>query len=172
MLKQRHPIDISITMNRKTKALIFIGILIVLVGLFIRYATDYFAIMKPAPPGIHGHYSLDQHNPVYKTKHDKDSLLNMLRLEGLVIKSGRLHDYDPPWDSLRYLVDNIQCDTQKIEPYIEFQREKQNDFTTFSILWINATPNESYDTMLYQTMTKKYYNCFEAILRRHDVQFE
>lgn len=159
-------------MNRKTKTLIFIGILIVLVGLFIWYATDYLAIGKPAPPGIHGLYSLYDYNPVYKTKHDKDSLLNLLKVDGLVIKSGRLHDYDAPWDSLRYLIDNIRCDTQIIEPYIEFQREKQNDFTTFKILWINATSNESYDTILYQTMTKKYFNCFETILRRHDVQFE
>ena len=144
---------------------------VVLVGLFIKYAPDYLAIMKPAPPGIHGHYSLADYDPVYKTKYDKDSLLKQLETDNLLIKSGRLNDYDPPWDSLRYLIGNVRCDTQNIEPYIEFRREKQNGFTTFRILWINATPNENYDTTLYQTMTREYYNCFEAILQRHDVQF-
>src|SRR5579875_3593798 len=147
-------------MKRTTKTLIVIGILIVLVGVFIKYAPDYLAIMKPAPPGIHGLYSLANYDPVYKTKHDKDSLLKQLEIDGLIIKSGRLHDYDPPWACLRYLIDNLRCDTQNIEPYIEFRKEKQNNLTTFRILWINATPNESYDTTVYQTMSKKYYNCF------------
>jgi hypothetical protein len=159
-------------MKRTTKTLIVIGLLVVLVGLFIKYGPDYLAIMKPAPPGIHGLYSLADYDPVYKIKYDKDSLLKHLETDGLLIKSGRLNDYDPPWDSLRYLIDNIRCDTQSIEPYIEFRREKQNGLTTFRILWINAAPNESYDTTLYQAMTKKYYNCFETILRRHEVQFE
>jgi len=128
--------------------------------------------MKPAPPGIHGLYSLVDYDPVFKTKYEKDSLLEQLETDGLIIKSGRLHDYDPPWDSLRYLIDNVRCETQNIEAYIEFRRTKQDSFTTFRILWINAAPNESYDTTLYETLTKKYYNCFETILKRHDVQFK
>ncbi len=159
-------------MKRATKTFILIGLIVILVGLFIKYAPDYLGIMKPAPPGIHGLFLSADYDPLYKTKYDKDSLLKYLEKDGLQIKSGRLNDYDPPWDSLRYLVDNIRCDTQNIEPYIEFHKEKQNGFTTFRILWINATPNESYDTTLYQTLTKKYYDCFETILQRHEVQFK
>ena len=159
-------------MKRTTKTLIVIGLLVVLVGLFIKNVPDYLAIMKPAPRGIHGLYSLAGYDPIYKSKYDKDSLLKYLKTDSLLIKSGRLHDYDPPWDSLRYLIDNVHCDTQTIEPYIEFHRQKQNGFTVFRILWINATPIESYDTTLYQTLTKKYYDCFEKILERHGVQHE
>jgi hypothetical protein len=159
-------------MNRTTKTLIFIGLIVVPVALFIKYAPDYFAIMKPAPEGIHGLYSLADYDPIYKTKDDKDSLLKYLQMDGLIVKSGRLNDYDPPWDSLRYLVDNIRCDTQNIEPYIEFHKEKQNGFTTFRILWINSTLNENFDSTLYRTLTKSYYNCFETILQRHGVQYE
>ena len=157
-------------MRRKTKAFFFFVLIVIFVGLFIKYAPRYLAIMKTAPRGIHGLYSLADYDPLYKTNYDKDTLLLELQKEGLLIKSGRLNDYDPPWDSLRYLIDNITCDTQKIEPYIEFRREKQNGFTTFRILWINATPNENDD--LYRTLTKKYYGCFETILRRHGVQNE
>ena len=148
------------------------GLVLVFVGLFIKYAPKYLAIMKSAPPGIHGFYSLADYDLIYKTEDDKDMLLHDLENDGLQVKNGRLHDYDPPWDSLRYLIDNISCDTQKIEPYIEFHRGKQNGFTTFRILWINATPNESYDTILYKNLTKKYYDCFEVILSRHGVQYK
>ena len=159
-------------MKRTTKTLIVTGMLIAFVGLFIKYVPDYLVIMKPAPPGIHGLYSLTEYDPAYRTKYEKDSLLKHLEKDGLIIKSGRLHNYDPPWDSLRYLVDNIRCDTQNIEPYIEFRREKQNGFTKFKILWINATPNESYDTTIYQTLAKRYYDCFEAILERHGAKHD
>jgi hypothetical protein len=159
-------------MKSATKTFIVIGLIVILVGLFIKYAPEHLAIMKPAPPGIHGLFSSADYNPLYNTKYDKDSLLKYLEKEGLIIKSGILNDYDPPWDSLRYLVGNIRCDTQIIEPYIEFNKEKHNGLTTFRILWINATPNESYDTTLYQTLTKKYYDCFEKILKRYEVQFK
>lgn len=159
-------------MKRTTKGLIVIGLIILFIGLFNKYSTDYLEIKKYAPPGIHGHYSLPDYDPVYKTKYDKDSLLKYLEKDGLQIKMGRLNDYDPPWDSLRYLIDNIRCDTQNIETYIEFRREKQKGYITFRILWINATPNESYDTTLYQKLTKKYFNCFETILQQHAVQIE
>jgi hypothetical protein len=156
-------------MNKRAKAVSIIGLIAILVGLFIKYAPDYLAIMKPAPPGIHGLYSSDDRDAIYKTNLHKDTLLHELDKEGLVIKSGRLHDYDPPWDSLRYLIDNITCDTQRIEPYIEFRKDRANGLTTFKILWINATPNLSYDTAVYWTLTRKYYNCFDAILKRHKV---
>ena len=158
-------------MTRRAKAFLFIGLIALIVGLFIKYAPKYLAIMKPAPPGIHGLYSSPDYDLVYKSVHGKDTLLHDFEKDGLLVKSGRLNEYDPPWDSLRYLIDNIICDTQKIEPYIEFRKEKQNGFTTFRILWINATPNESYDTTFYQNMTRQYYDCFEAILKRHGVQY-
>lgn len=158
-------------MNRRVKSIVIIALILVLTGLLIRYAPQYLTFMKPAPPGIHGLYSSD-YDPVYKTTDDKDSLLHDLEREGILVKSGRLHDYDPPWDSLRYVIGNIRCDTQLIEPYIEFFRGKQEGFTSFRILWINAAPNKSYDTTLYNNLTKKYYDCFEAILSRHGVQYK
>src|SRR5689334_9457942 len=142
-------------MTRKIITLLIVGLILTVAIIFLISPLKYVAIMRLAPPGIHGLYSLADYDLVYKTKYDKDTLLSDLAKDGLVIKSGRLHDYDPPWDSLRYLIDNITCDKQKIEPYIEFHREKQKGFTTFRILWINAAPNKSYDTTLYRTLTKK-----------------
>lgn len=159
-------------MTKGTKLFLIIGLIAVFVAVFIRFAPDYLSIMKPAPPGIHGNYSLAEYDLTYKTEYDKDSLLHNLEKDGLDIRSGRLHDYDPPWDSLRYLVGNIRCDTQQIESYIEFRKEKQDGFTTFRILGMSATPNESYDTMLYRNLTKKYYDCFETILSRHGVKYK
>ncbi|RYE55632.1 MAG: hypothetical protein EOP48_09795 [Sphingobacteriales bacterium] len=157
-------------MTRLARRLFIIGVIAILATLVYKYLPDYLGIMKPAPPGIHGLYSLRSYGRIYKTRYSKDSLLGRLANDGLTIKSGRLHDYDPPWDSLRYLIDNVVCDTQKVEPYIEFRKEKERDSTTFRILWINATPNESYDTTLYQNLTKKYYDCFETILKRNGVK--
>lgn len=39
-----------------------IGLLVILVGLFIK-APDYAAVMEPASPGIHGLYSLADFDP-------------------------------------------------------------------------------------------------------------
>lgn len=159
-------------MTRRTKQTLIIAVVAIVAVFAIAYAPQYLQIMKPAPPGIHGNYSITGYDPVYKTSNEKDSLLQRLEKDGLEIKSGRLHDYDPPWDSLRYVIGNIPCGTEKIESYIEFSKEKQDSLTTFRVLWMNAAPNESYDTALYNTMARKYYDCFETILSRHGVRYK
>jgi len=160
-------------MTFRTK--VFIAALIIApvpLFLFIKHFPRSLHFSDPAPRGIHGIYSSANYDRVYKTKLHKDSLLVDLEKEGLIIKSGRLHDYDAPWDSLRYLIDSVTCDTQRIEPYIEFFKEKQNGLTCFKIIWINAAPNLSYDTSVVPILTKKYYDCFEDILKRHEVTKE
>lgn len=159
-------------MKKTTMKFVSIGLLALLVFLFIYYAFDILKIKRPAPPGIHGLYSLHENDRTYTTTFDKDSLLKFLETDGFEIKSGRLNDYDPPWDSLRYLIDNIKCDALIIEPCIEFHKVKENGFTEFRILWIYAAPNESNDTTLYHALTHKYYDCFESILKRHGVLFK
>lgn len=159
-------------MKKVMKTFGVIGLIVIFAGLLIKYAPKYLEINKPAPLGIHGRFLAIDYNPLYKAKYGKDSLLKCLEKDGLLIKSGRLNNYDPPWDSLRYLIGNIHCDTQIIEPYIEFNKEEHNGLTTFRILWINSSPNESYDSTVYETLTHKYYHCFETILKRHEVQFE
>ena len=144
----------------------------VLIFLFISHALQHFGIMSPAPLGVHGIYSFVQCDRMYKVKIQKDSLLHAFKKEGFIVSADRLNKYDPPWDSLRYLISNIYCGNQKIEPYIEFKKEKSDGFTLFQILWINAAPNMSYDTNIYKMLTIKYYNCFEDILKRNDVQLE
>lgn len=144
-------------------------ILTVITWLFIIYAPKYLNIMRMAPRGIHGIYSSADRDSKYQTQLSKDVLLKKLEQDGYLIKGGKLHDYDPPWDSLSYLIDKIPCDTQKIEAYIEFKRANQNELTNFRILWFNATPNLSEDTNVYNNLARRYYRCFEDILKSHMV---
>ena len=148
----------------------FVGLLLLL--FFIRYAPNHFGIMTPAPLGIHGIYSLETSDRIYKSRFQKDSLLHMLEKEGLIIKADRLNKYDPPWDSLRYLIGNVYCGNQSIEPYIEFKKDKEDGYTIFQVLWINAAPNASYDTNVYKTLTIKYFRCLEEVLKRNNIQSE
>jgi hypothetical protein len=154
---------------------VFTLLALVLAGLIfcVKYFSKQFDIMKPAPQGINGLYKLSGYQDLlYTTKLNKDTLLAGLEKDGLSIKRGKLNTYDAEWDSLRYLISNITCDTLRIEPYIEFQRDIKKDVLSFRILWINGTPNLSYDTTVYNSLAKKYYDCFEAILKRHEVNVD
>ncbi len=122
-------------------------------------------IKAPAPHGIHGEYALTSNPPIYTTNGiTKDAIIKVLVKENLVVKSGRLNDYDASWDSLRYLIGNIPCGEQKIEAYIEFKDKKAVN-TTFQILWFNAEPTK--DNNEYQKRTENYYKCFEALLNKN-----
>lgn len=123
-------------------------------------------IKAPAPYGIHGEYSLVS-TPTYTANGvEKDSLLKLLTKENLIVKNGRVNDYDPPWDSLRYLVANIPCDEEKIEAYIEF-KDKRARNTTFQVLWFNAEPTR--DNKEYEKRAEKYFKCFESLLRKNQL---
>ncbi len=123
-------------------------------------------IKTPAPLGIHGEYSSISYTPNYQTNMSKDSLLLILAKENVTIKSGRLNNYDPPWDSLRYVLGNITCDNQKIEAYIEF-KDKRATNTTFQVFWFNATPTK--DDKIHEKLTTNYYQCFEALLKKNNL---
>jgi hypothetical protein len=123
--------------------------------------------MTPAPAGIHGTYSSTSYNPTYKAPDSKDSLLILLEDGKMLVRSGRLNSYDPPWDSLRYLIGNIQCDTGRIEAYIEFLDKKEPQ-STFRVLWFNATPTT--DDKIYDRLTNTYYQCFERELSSFQVR--
>lgn len=143
---------------------IFIGLAIIVFLAVKLYCCK--GIMAPAPSGIHGHYSSATYDPEYKTKMSVDSFLTVLKKDGMIIKSGRLNDYDPPWDSLRYLIGNIPCDKQQIEAYIEF-KDKRATNTTFKVMWFNAPPTK--DDKIYQKLTESYYKCFESLLKSHNL---
>lgn len=122
--------------------------------------------MKPAPMGVHGQYSLLEET-TYKTNNlNKDSILKVLKLNDLTIKEGRLNKYDAPWDSLRYIIGNINCNTQIIEACIEFQ-DKNSINATFKVLWFNAVPTN--DDSVYKMRVKEYSQCFEAILKKNNL---
>ena len=135
--------------------------------IFIVFLINFQQETSPAPPGIHGEYSINELNGYYLTNFNKDTLLKRLKLEGLIIKSGRINDYDPPWDSLRYLVDNIKCGNQKIKAYIEFGKVDHDSLTHFRILWINGPANTSKDTLIYNNIARKYYSCFGEIFKKY-----
>jgi hypothetical protein len=123
-------------------------------------------IKTPAPLGVHGEYSSISYNPNYQASMSKDSFLLMLSKENVEIKSGRLNNYDPPWDSLRYVLGNIICDNQEIEAYIEFKDKKATN-RTFKVFWFNAAPTK--DDKIYEKLTANYYNCFEALLKKNNL---
>lgn len=120
-----------------------------------------------APLGIHGIYSHINDSIVYKTINlSKDSMLAVLKSNNLIVKNGRLHSYDPTWDSLSYLIKKIPCDSEHVEAYIEFQDKKSNN-TTFRILWFNSTPTKN--DSLYLRKTEAYYKCFEMLLKEKNI---
>jgi hypothetical protein len=135
--------------------------------LVIYLLKDCKGFMAPAPAGIHGTYSSTSYNPTYKAPDSKDSLLILLEDGKMLVRSGRLNSYDPPWDSLRYLIGNIQCDTGRIEAYIEFLDKKEPQ-STFRVLWFNATPTT--DDKIYDRLTNTYYQCFERELSSFQVR--
>lgn len=138
-----------------------------LIGFVIYLLKDCKGFMAPAPAGIHGTYSSTSYNPTFKAPVSKDSLLQLLEAGQLQVKSGRLNSYDPPWDSLRYLIGNIRCDTGHIEAYIEFLDKKEAQ-STFRILWFNAPPTT--DDKVYDRLTSSYYQCFERELLNYQVR--
>ncbi len=124
-------------------------------------------IKAPAPHGIHGEYSFTSNTPVYTANGiTKDSILRALAKENLVIKTGRLNDYDAPWDSLRYLIGGIPCGGQRVEAYVEF-KDKRVANTAFQVLWFNAKPTK--DNNEYQERTENYYKCFESLLNKKNL---
>ena len=123
-------------------------------------------IMTPAPSGIHGHFSAGTYEPNYETTISVDSFLTILKHDKIIIESGRLNDYDPPWDSLRYILGNITCDKEKIEAYIEF-KDKRASNTTLQVIWFNAVP--TMDNEEYKKRAENYYQCFEALLKKNNL---
>jgi hypothetical protein len=138
-----------------------------LIGLVIYQLKDCKGFMAPAPAGIHGTYSSASYNPTYKATVPKDSLLKLLEAGQLQVKSERLNSHDPPWDSLRYLIGNIRCDTGHVEEYVEFLDKKESQ-STFRVLWFNATPTT--DDKVYDRLTNTYYQCFEKELSSYQVR--
>jgi len=117
---------------------------------------------SPAPAGIHGEYSLTPDSYVYQANGiNKDSVLSIFKMNDLKVTGGKLNNYDAPWDSLRYLIGNIPCDTQNIEAYIEFTDKKALN------IWFNATPTD--DDEKYEKLAKGYYECFEALLKKSGI---
>lgn len=117
----------------------------------------------------HGHSGcyLRINDSIYKTNNlSRDSILSILKSKNLIIKTGRLQSYDPPWDSLRYVISNIPCDTNKTEAYIEFN-DKHSNMTTIKILYFISTPTE--DDTVYLKKTEAFYKCFELILKENNI---
>jgi hypothetical protein len=118
-------------------------------------------IMAPAPNGIHGTYAV-VNPPVYEINGlTKDSMLIAFAKGNLIINSGRLNNYDPPWDSLSYLISNIYCGREKIEAYIEFSNKSDTN-TTLKLVHFNALPTK--DNEEYKKRVENYYKCFEDLL--------
>lgn len=133
------------------------------VFLFIKKASLF---KTPAPKGIHGEYALTNNSPIYQTNLNKDSLLLKLTEEKLIVKPGQLDNYGAPWDSLRYLIDQIPCNQQKIEAYIEFFDSGRAN-TKFRVLWFNASTTTNNE--VYEQLTRNYYECFEKLLKKYGI---
>lgn len=138
-------------------------VVILLISTIVYYSCKGFGY---APHGHSGCYRRIT-DSIYKTNNlCKDSILKILASKDLIIKSGRLQSYDPPWDSLRYIISNIPCDTDKIEAYIEFN-DKDSKNATIKILYFESTPTE--DDSLYVRKTEAFYKCFEQILKENNI---
>lgn len=141
----------------KIKILLKLSILIV----FLAKIYCCTGIMAPAPNGTHGTYTVV--NPhIYEINGlTKDSLLTAFAKRNLIINSGRLNNYDPPWDSLSYLISNIYCGREKIEAYIEFSKKSDTN-RTLKLVHVNALPTK--DDEEYENRVENYYKCFEDLL--------
>lgn len=135
-------------------------------GLLIFSLKDCRGFIAPAPAGIHGNYSSASFYSTYKALVSKDSLLKTLEASKIFVRSGRLNSYDPPWDSLSYILGNIPCDTGHVEAYIQFS-DKNERQSTFHVLWFNASPTTNDED--YDWLTKRYYNCFDEIFQNFQV---
>jgi len=121
-----------------------------------------------APEGAQGFYNIggrDSTSCLLKNV-TKDIFFSALRKEGLVVKSDRLHDYDPPWDSIHYVISDIYCDHQIIDAYIEYN-DKQTVDKRLIILGFKAKP--TYDNNLYFILVERYYHCFKSLLRKNNL---
>ena len=137
-----------------------------------RFAIVIIVILQlfsctPAPHGIHGLYELDSNKNIYQANNlCKDSFLNVLVKEHIAVKPDTSLKYGAPWDSLRYLLGNIPCDSQHIEAYVEFKDKRANN-VTFRLLWFNATPTK--DDKIYQKLAESFYKCFDSFLKGHNL---
>lgn len=129
------------------------------------YTCNFRRIKDHAPSGVHGLYSLNKER-VFVTNISKDSVILLLATSGITINSGRLNEYDPPWDSLRYVFGNIICQGQNIKAYVEFSL-KSIQPTTFKLIWIKSEPNINESE--YNRITARYYECFEQILKENNI---
>ncbi|MBC7848088.1 MAG: hypothetical protein H7Y31_00060 [Chitinophagaceae bacterium] len=117
--------------------------------------------LAPAPAGIHGTYSMED-DMIYLIKLDRDSLVRILNSGRLTAKPTMPKDYDPPWDSARFTLQNIMCENESVGADIELKSDKQNQ-TTLEVFWFNASPTD--DDKEYTLRAIGYRRCFEANLR-------
>lgn len=115
---------------------------------------------NPAPSGIHGEYSLNEYDTTYQLLVSKDSFFLFLQKKSIIVD---YIDYNSPLDSARYNIENISCNMENIEAYIEFEDKKSK----FHILWFSAKPCEEEDE--YVKRAKEYYNCFELLLKNSNL---
>lgn len=151
------------TITRNVKTIVIIGVFVLILGLIYKFCSRF---MQSQPPGYDGRFSIPRYDSLYMTAYDQDSLITLFVKEGFVINR---HHNDLEWDSISYRIGHMPCDTQRIEPFIRFKREKINGLTTFRILWIEGPGNISFDTSIYDAMGRKYYKCIDAILKRYGV---
>lgn len=144
------------------KIVLLLGVILFLVLVGCYFKKKSTQIMAPAPSGIHGTYSSNSPRN-YELNKSKDSVIAIFERNGLSIKTGKLNDYDAPWDSLRYGINKFPCDKDIIEAYIEFAKSG----ASFKILWFNGSPTD--DERIYNLRVEKYYYCFESFLKANNL---
>ena len=136
----------------------------------ISTSWHYCRFLAPAPQGVHGiygRYGRESDFSTYQIKNvTKDEFLDVLIKNGIIVKGERLNDYDPPWDSLRYILDHIPCDKLPLEAYIEFA-DKKNVNTTFNVIWCKSEP--TMNEKEYLKIEAQCYSCFESFLRKYNL---
>lgn len=142
--------------------LIHLGKIVLLVSfcILIMLSNSCLDIKKPAPLGVHGHYSCDT-IVTFRAVIPKDSVINAFEKLKLIVCQEDLLSNDFPKDSIRYFIKGIICDGQRIEAYLEFINQDP-DSLTINLLWFNSDPTS--DNRKYYQLTNKYHECFKAIL--------
>jgi hypothetical protein len=151
-------------MKRVKRFFVVVLVLSVFVTLF---TCNIRSFKNPAPSGIHGHYSLTGDLATYSTTLSKDSVLHLFANNGLTVNNGRLNEYDPPWEGLRYVIGNVNCQRQAVDAYVEFSSKKIKP-TTFKVIWIKSEPNLKEND--YNRLAEKYHKCFRVIMKSIGIQ--